>query len=332
MSTHAAYMCKEVHAGGQHDGILDRSSADDLPFTALLGWKQIAMQQVMHPRPKMMNAETASSRLGQQGSLVTFVLRLAFSVLTLLVVPVILNGKKLPAQTHAPQATKLVKQQSLTRPTQQRRRVAAHADATSTQRQTAPEAIITPLPSSAPIWPANQSPNQARVSWDGHGLEIEASNSSLNEILHQVADDTGAKLEGLTQDQRVFGIYGPGTESSVLSKLLEGSGYNVLMIGNRDANVPLEIVLSARSPNSPQTAANNRGRSNSQDDETGKRPEPEPPPEHSAEASRPQPVQDPFSNGGPPRDPQQFMQEILQRQQLIDQQQQQQHDQQNNPQ
>jgi hypothetical protein len=35
------------------------------------------------------------------------------------------------------------------------------------------------------------------VSWDSCGLEIEASNSSLNQILYQVAADAGAKLEGL---------------------------------------------------------------------------------------------------------------------------------------
>ena len=46
------------------------------------------------------------------------------------------------------------------------------------------------------------------MSWDSRGLEIEAYNSSLNQILRQVAADTGAKLEGLTQDQRVFGSYG----------------------------------------------------------------------------------------------------------------------------
>jgi hypothetical protein len=82
-----------------------------------------------------------------------------------------------------------------------------------------------------PNLPSNhQPPNQARMTWDSSGLEIEASNSSLNQILHQVATVTGAKLEGLTQDQRVFGNYGPGQSSDVLLKLLDGSGYNVLMM------------------------------------------------------------------------------------------------------
>jgi hypothetical protein len=163
------------------------------------------------------------------------------------------------------------------------------------------------------------------VSWDSRGLEIEAFNSSLNLILQQVAAGMGAKLEGLTQDQRVFGSYGPGPGSDVLWKLLDGSGYNVLMIGGRDAYVQLEIVLTARSPVSPQTVAKNQNGSNSEQFEP--EPQHDPPPE----PPRSQPIQNPYGNGEPPRDPVQFMQEILQRQQQIDLRQQQQ-EQQNNPQ
>jgi hypothetical protein len=169
----------------------------------------------------------------------------------------------------------------------------------------------------SPIWPANQPPNQAKVSWDSRGLEIEAFNSSLNQILHQVAADTGAKFEGLSHDQRVFGSYGPGPGREVLLKFLDGSGYNVLMIGGRDADAPLKIILSAKSAASPQTAPNNLNGSNSEDDEAGDQPDPGQPPS--------QPNQDPFhlASDGPRGDPQQFMQEILGRQQKIDQQQQQ---------
>ena len=262
--------------------------------------QQIAMQQVMQPRLKTMNPQPAPSHLPRQGFLETLVLGLVPPVVALLVVPAILGGKNLPAQTPAPQTTK---------PEQQ-------------QKAAAPEVIAARPPAPpAPIWPASQPPNQAKVSWGSRGLEIEASNSSLNQILHQIAADTGAKLEGLTQDQRVFGSYGPGPGSDVLLKLLDGSGYNVLIIGGRDANTPLEIVLSVRSPASPQTVANNQNRSSSQ-------PEPEPRPNYPPEPSHPQPNQNPFANGEPPRDPLQFMQEILQRQQKIDQQQ----NQQNNPQ
>ena len=297
--------------------------------------QQIAMEQMMQPRPKTMNPQPAPSRLRRRRFLETLLLGPTLSVFALLVVLAILGGKNLPAQTNALQVSKPTQQQKVTtKAAQPRRHAATHARDASTQRRPAPEAIAARPPAPlAPLWPANQPPNQARVSWDSRGLEIEASNSSLSQILHQIAADTGAKLEGLTPDQRVFGSYGPGPRSDVLLKLLDGSGYNVLMIGGRDAATPLEIVLSARLPASPQTATNNQNRGNSVDDEAGKQLKPELQPNYPSEPPRPQPIQNPFASGGPPRDPQEFMQEILQRQQKIDQQQEQkQQDQQNNPQ
>lgn len=275
--------------------------------------QQIAMQRAMQRRPKTMNPQPASSHLRRQGFLETLALGL-----TLFVVPAILCGEILLAQTNSPQPTKSTQQQK--------------AAAKSVQSGLpAPETIASPPPASpSHIWPANQPPKQATVSWDGRGLEIEAANSSLNQILHQVAAATGAKLEGHIQDQRVFGNYGPGPERDVLSKLLDGSGYNVLIIGGREADAPLEIVLSARSSASPQTAANNQNR-RTKDDEAGKQLESRLQPDYPPEPPRSQPVQNPFGNGEPPRDSQEFMQEILQRQQKIDEQQQQQLDQQNNP-
>jgi hypothetical protein len=255
----------------------------------------------------MMNSQPAPSRLSRQRFPETLVRGLASSVLALFVVSAILGGKNLPAQIHAPQATKPAQQQKAAQPSR------PATEAIAAQSTASP----------APIWPANQPPNQARVSWDSRGLEIEAFNSSLNQILHQVAADTGAKLEGLTQDQRVFGSYGPGPGSDVLWTLLDGSGYNVLLLGGRDADAPLEIVLSARSPARLQTATNNQNRSNPEDDDA----------EIPLEPPSAPPTVTPFGNGdsGKPENPQQIMQDILNRQQKIDQQQQTK-DQQNNPQ
>ena len=216
-----------------------------------------------------------------------------FLSLALLIVPSTMGAKKILAQTHAPQ-TKQPAQQSTA------------ADAAKEGQ----------LPR-----PADQPPNPAVIRWDNRGLEIEASNSSLDQILRQVAAATGAKLEGLTQDQRIFGTYGPGPGRDVLSKLLEGSGYNVVMYGGHNADVPLVIVLSARSPLGPQTAANQQNRSYSS---VSKPLDPERRPDDSLGAQTSQAHQDPFNIGGAPRDQAQYMQEILQRQQVIDQQQQQQ--------
>jgi hypothetical protein len=271
-----------------------------------------------------MNPQPASSRLRRQGFLERLVNGVALSVFSLSAVPAILGGESLSAQTCALQSTKPAEQQNaVAKPAQQRHRAVAHTRVALIEPRPAPEAIAAPPPSPpAPIWPANQPPNQAKISWDSRGLEIEASNSSLDQILHQVAADTGAKLEGLTQDQRIFGTYGPGPVRDVLSKLLEGSGYNVLMIGGRGADTPLEVFFFVTSPAGPQTAANIRNRSNLEADDAD--PPPEPP--------RPPPMETPFGNGdsGMPENQQQIMQDILDRQQKIDQQQQQ-ADQLNNP-
>ena len=248
-----------------------------------------------------MNPQPAHLSLRRQGLLETLVRGLAHSVFALCVVTSILAGKNLPAQTDAPQTITPVQQQNAAaRPAQPRRRD-AHAHPASTQRPPALEAVPAWPPAlPAPIWPANQPPNQARVSWDSRGLEIEAANSSLNQILHQVAAQTGAKLQGLGQDQRVFGSYGPGPKRNVLWKLLDGSGYNLLM-GGRDDDPPLEIVLSARSPASPQTAIK-ENRSDSGDDKALEQFEPDLRSDYPPEQQRPQPIQNPFGNGDPPRD------------------------------
>jgi hypothetical protein len=281
-----------------------------------------------------MNPQPAASRL--QRFLETMIRGLALTVLVLLAVPRIVGGKNLPAQTNTPQSTKSARQRKpVAKPVRRRRRAAPHAHVAaqapiaSPEPRPAPEAIAAPTPDPpAPIWPANQAPNQAKVTWDSRGLEIEASNSSLDEILHQVAAETGVKFEGLTQDQpifdqRIFGTYGPGPARDVLSMLLEGSGNNVLIIGGRDADTPLEVVFSVSSPASVQTAENNLNRSNPEDEDAADPPEPGPPPATA--------MKTPFGNGdsGSPETPTQIMQDVLERQQKIDQQQQ---NQQNSPQ
>ncbi|MGA3332746.1 MAG: hypothetical protein ABSC62_01135 [Terracidiphilus sp.] len=123
-----------------------------------------------------------------------------------------------------------------------------------------PAAQATPAPTApiAPNWPANDRPAGASVVWDRHGLLIVASNSSLAQILKEVSTETGVKVEGMDADERVFGTYGPGPARDVLSRLLDGSAYNVLMIGDQGQGAPLRIVLSPSSTvaaTAPQAAS-----------------------------------------------------------------------------
>lgn len=132
-----------------------------------------------------------------------------------------------------------------------KRHTAQPADATPAPATPAP---VTPPAPELPKWPVNEKPEDASVTWDSRGLSINASNSSLEQILNEVATETGAKVEGLDKDQRIFGAYGPGQPRDVLSQLLDGSGYNVLMIGDQGQGAPKQIVLTARHTGDAQPA------------------------------------------------------------------------------
>lgn len=97
-----------------------------------------------------------------------------------------------------------------------------------------------------PHWPANDKPEPARIVWDSQGLRIDATNSSLSEILTEVSTLTGAHVDGFAADARVYGQYGPAPARDVLSQLLDGTGYNVMMIGDLGQGAPRQIILSTR--------------------------------------------------------------------------------------
>ncbi len=109
------------------------------------------------------------------------------------------------------------------------------------------------LPATAPASAAASS-NQdshprngrrAEVTYDGGLLTVAASNSSLNQILREIARQTGMKITGGTADERVFGSYGPASPSVVLATLLDGTGSNMLMVQDA-AQRPTELILTPR--------------------------------------------------------------------------------------
>jgi hypothetical protein len=126
-----------------------------------------------------------------------------------------------------------------------------------------PAAVPAPAAPCIPNWPANKKPVEASVIWDSHGLFIQASNSSLDQILNDISMKTGAKVEGMGADERVFGTYGPGPARDVLTELLDGTGYNVLLVGDLGQGTPRRIVLSGR----PAGAAQPSGQSTPSDND-----------------------------------------------------------------
>lgn len=168
-----------------------------------------------------------------------------------------------------------------------KRPAAAHAPSPATAVPATPAAAALPAKSSAPEapkWPATEKPSPATVTWNSQGLRIEAANSSLVQILEDVATATGAKVEGFEADQRVFGVFGPGRARDVLSQLLQGSGYNILLIGDQGQGTPRRILLSTRkagtAPPATLNAANaaNSAQSGDEDSDTDEQPPQNPAP------------------------------------------------------
>ena len=144
--------------------------------------------------------------------------------------------------------------------------------------QVPPAPAVPPEPAK-PNWPVNNQPAPASVTWDSHGLSIQAANSSLQQILEDVATATGAKLEGNVADQRIFGVYGPGQARDVIIQLLQGSGYNVLMIGDQGRGAPSRILLTAQGAGGAQDPASRSAQNAPSEDAADNEPEepPQPP-------------------------------------------------------
>lgn len=173
-----------------------------------------------------------------------------------------------------------------------------------------------------PNWPANDPAKPASVDWNGRDLRIAATNSSLQQILTDVSTATGVKLEGTAGDQRVYGNFGPAPARDVLRQLLDGSGYNVLMIGEQGQGTPRRLVLTSKASHgpSPRTAANPDATQGADDQPDEPQEQPEPPEQPAAPPPQPnqQGPQNPQN-----RNPQEILQELQQRQQQLQQQQQQ---------
>ncbi|MBV8630072.1 MAG: hypothetical protein JOZ83_04055, partial [Silvibacterium sp.] len=170
----------------------------------------------------------------------------------------------------------------------------------------------------------DQPPQPAKIDLSHGQLSIQADNSSLIDIMHRLDADAGMTVDGLNKDQRVFGAYGPGDPQEIISQLLDGTGYNVAMLGRTESGTPKQITLTPRvggMPNGPGGMRPQPLSQMNQDDEDEEPPQPQPVIANPVEPQQAPPQQ---PNGGV-RTPQQMLQELQQmRQQQMQQMQQQQ--------
>lgn len=133
------------------------------------------------------------------------------------------------------------------------------APSNSNQPTPAPSQAKTPAAPPAPTTPPAPTPaalppslldkpaEPAKVRLADGQLSVIAVNSSLSAILESIGTTSGMKIDGLEKDQRIFGHYGPGDARDVLSSLLDGAGYNFLMVGDTSSGTPNEVILTQRS-------------------------------------------------------------------------------------
>lgn len=128
----------------------------------------------------------------------------------------------------------------------------------------------------APKTPSVAAARLPEITLSNGHLTVNADNADLSAILNGVAHASGMKVDGNAGDARVFGVYGPGNPRQVLTELLDGVGYNFMMIGDNADGTPGELLLTAKSgapAAKPPTAAS----TTEDDDATNSEDEQEPP-------------------------------------------------------
>jgi hypothetical protein len=136
--------------------------------------------------------------------------------------------------------------------------------------QPAPPAAPQPAPSLL-----QQPAGEAHINLAGDSLSIRADNSSLADILHQIATKSGMQIEGLGSDERVFGNFGPGAPRDVLADLLNGTAYNVVLLGDLSDGAPRQLILTPATRSGTAPTPSPAPQANA--DEAANEPEPEQP-------------------------------------------------------
>jgi hypothetical protein len=152
--------------------------------------------------------------------------------------------------------------------------------------------------------------HRAQVKLNNGLLSVQAENSNLSQVLRDIGTATGMKVEGLGRDERVFGLYGPAAPRDVLTALLDGAGYNVLMIGESSGGSPKQLILSQRNSSAAAPAQNADAPPPQSEDEDA---EPDQGPDQEGPAPAPEEITPPPQSAAPEgevRTPQQLLEQL----------------------
>jgi hypothetical protein len=111
---------------------------------------------------------------------------------------------------------------------------------------------VAPILPSAPI-------SKVQVSFSDGLLHVHSDKASMNDVLTEVQRKTGTKMEfpaDAAQDE-VFADLGPASLRQVLTALLDGSRFNIVMVGSEsDPNDVKEVHLTTRVGGASQPTGN----------------------------------------------------------------------------
>jgi hypothetical protein len=111
-------------------------------------------------------------------------------------------------------------------------------------------------PSSASITEAGPAapappPKKVEVTLQDDKLRLVSNKASLAEVLNELHAQLNADIPipAGAEQEMVAVVLGPGTQREVISKLLEGSRYNFIIVGtDQDANKVERVILSPKTP------------------------------------------------------------------------------------
>jgi hypothetical protein len=111
-------------------------------------------------------------------------------------------------------------------------------------------------PSSASITEAGAAappppPKKVEVKLQDDKMSLVSNKASLAEVLNEVHAQLNADIPipAGAEQELVAVVLGPGTQREVISKLLEGSRYNFIIVGtDQDANKVERVILSPKTP------------------------------------------------------------------------------------
>ncbi len=194
-----------------------------------------------------------------------------------------------------------------------------HAQQAASPRAAARPAFALPVAPASEAVPApghsllEQPATPARVTVDAGRLSVTAANASLSQTLRDISAATGTQIDGISKDQRIFGVYGPGSPQEVLTALLDDSGYNVMMVGRLPGGGPRQLVLSARAATSIVAASGPaRPQAAEEDDDEPPTPPAAPTPAETAPAPAAAAAPGAPAQPGQVKTPQQMLEELQQ--------------------